>query len=55
MDVINEIIRESAIGTLSKACKGLIISVFSTIVLALFAMLLALIINAPHITTSYGY
>ncbi len=55
MDVINEIIKESAIGSWSRTYKGLILSIFSSIVLTLFAMLVVLLANAPHLTTSYGY
>ncbi len=55
MDVINEIIRESALGQLSKLLKGLIISIFSSIVLILIAMLVGILLNAPNIVTSYGY
>lgn len=55
MDVINEIIKESPIGNLSKGYKRLFLSIFSSIVLTLFTMLLAVLLNAPHITTSYGY
>jgi len=55
MDVINEIIRESPIGELSKGYKRLFLSIFSSIVLTLFTMLVALLLNAPHLTASYGY
>ena len=55
MDVINEIIRQSAIGPLSKAYKSLVLSIFSSIVLILLAMLLAILLNAPHLNITYGY
>ena len=55
MDVINEIIRQSAIGSSSKWSKSLVLSLFTTIVLILLAMLVALLLNAPGQTFSYGY
>jgi hypothetical protein len=55
MDVINEIIRQSAIGPLSKGYRSLVLSIFSSIVLILFAMLLAILLNAPQLNITYGY
>lgn len=55
MDVINEIIRESAIGQFSRLFRILVISIFASIVLTLFAMLVGILLNAPNIITSYGY
>jgi len=55
MDVINEIIRESPAGRLSKGYKRLVLSIFSSIVLTLFAMLVILLVNAQHLSASYGY
>jgi hypothetical protein len=55
MDVINEIIDKSPIGPLSKAYKGLVLCIFSTIILTLFVMLVVLLAQAPHISASYGY
>jgi len=55
MDVINEIISQSAIGSLSKGIKSLILSVFSSIVITLFVMLVALIINGGDLHFSFGY
>lgn len=55
MDVINEIISQSAIGSLSKGFRSLILSVFSSIVITLFVMLLAIIINGGELHFSFGY
>jgi hypothetical protein len=55
MDVINEIIKESPIGPLPKGYKRLVLSIFSSIILTLFVMLVVLVIEAPHISPSYGY
>lgn len=55
MDVINEIIKESPIGSLSKWSKSIVLSVFSSIVLTLFTMLIIMITNADNISISFGY
>ena len=55
MDVINEIINQSALGSLSKGFKSLVLSVFTSIVLTLFAMLIAIIINGSQMQFSFGY
>jgi len=55
MDVLNEIIKQSPIGSLSKWSKSIVLSLFSSIVLTLFSMLIAMIINADNITFSFGY
>lgn len=55
MDVIYEIIQQSPIGPLSKGYKRLVLSIFSSIVLTLFAMLLVLLSNASQLTIHYGY
>lgn len=55
MDVINEIIRQSPLGAFSNWTKSIILSVFSSIVLTLFVMLVLIIKNAPHLNISFGY
>ncbi|MFC2147852.1 hypothetical protein [Eudoraea sp.] len=55
MDVVNEIISQSAIGPLSRWYKSVVLLVFSSIVVALFTMLVILLSNASHLTTNYSY
>lgn len=55
MDVINEIIRQSAVGPLSKWYRRLVITIFSSIVFVLLTMFVALIKNASQLTISFGY
>lgn len=55
MDVINEIISQSAIGALSKWYKSAILLVFSSIVVILFTMLVVLIANASQFTANFSY
>lgn len=55
MDVINEIIQNSAIGAMPKGYKSLVLLVFSTIVSILFSMLIFLIINAQNVVINFGY
>ncbi len=55
MDVLNQIVKESPIGSLSKWSKSIVLSVFSSIVLTLFTMLIAMIMNAPDLHISFGY
>lgn len=55
MEVLNEIINESPIGSLSKWSKSLVLSLFSSIVLTLFTMLVVMIVNAENISVSFGY
>ncbi len=55
MDVLNEIIRHSAIGKVPNAFKNLVLMVFSTIVMTLFTMLMVLLIHGPDLTITYGY
>ncbi|HMB65162.1 MAG TPA: hypothetical protein VKN36_18930 [Eudoraea sp.] len=55
MDVINEIIRQSAIGSMSKLYKNLVLIVFSSIVFILLSMIIFMIKNAATLTFSYGY
>ncbi|WP_372945429.1 hypothetical protein [Muriicola sp.] len=55
MYVINEIISQSALGSLSKGFKSLVLSVFTSIVLTLFVMLIAIIVNGSQLHFSFGY
>jgi len=55
MDVINQIISQSAIGTLSNWYKSVVLLVFSSIVVTLFTMLVILLANASHLTTNFSY
>jgi hypothetical protein len=55
MDVINEIISQSALGSLSKGFQSLILSVFTSIVVTLFAMLIAIIVNGNSLHFSFGF
>ena len=55
MDVLNQILQESAIGNFSRIAKSLIVSLFITIVMSLMAMLTALIINGNHGQFYFGY
>jgi len=55
MLIINEIIRQSAIGSLSRWYKSVVLLVFSTIVVALFTMLVILLANSSQLTTNYSY
>ncbi len=55
MDVINEIISQSALGSLSKGFKSLVLSVFTSIVLTLFVMLIAIIVNGNQLHFSFGF
>lgn len=55
MDVLNQILQESAIGSFSRIAKSLIVSLFITIVMSLAAMLIALIINGNQLQFSFGY
>lgn len=55
MDVINKIIRDSAIGNTSTLYKSLVILLFATIVAALLVMLVLLFLNGTHTSISFGY
>lgn len=54
MDVIKEIIQHSAIGPYSKWSKGLVISLFSSIVFTLAYMLVSLLSSMPQ-NIQFGY
>ncbi len=55
MDVINEIIQNSAIGPLSKWYKSLVLLLFSSIVTTLFVMMVLLLKYGPYINIQFGY
>ncbi|MGB5434808.1 MAG: hypothetical protein WBM98_02875 [Maribacter sp.] len=55
MDVINEIIQNSAAGQLSKGYKSLVLLLFSTIVSILLTMLVILLVYGPYMTIRFGY
>ena len=55
MDVINEIIRQSAIGPLSRWYKSLVLSVFSSIVLTCVTMLVLLLTYGVERSLNFGY
>lgn len=55
MDVINEIIRQSAIGPLSRWYKSLVLSVFSSIVLTCLMMLVLLFTYGVERSLNIGY
>ena len=55
MDVINQIIKDSALGQGQNWLKSLVLAVFASIVVTLFAMLIVLLLNAPHMNISFGY
>ncbi|MEO0528523.1 MAG: hypothetical protein AAFZ89_14925 [Bacteroidota bacterium] len=55
MDVINEIIQQSAIGPLSKWYKSLVLLLFSTIVTVLMAMLVILLKYGSQMSIQFGY
>jgi len=55
MDVINEIIQNSAMGAMSKGYRKLVLLVFSTIVSVLFTMLFVIISKGSELTIHFGY
>ncbi|MDE3740441.1 hypothetical protein [Maribacter polysaccharolyticus] len=55
MDVINEIIQNSAAGQLSKVYKNLVLLLFSTIVSVLLVMLVMLFTYSPYMRIQFGY
>lgn len=54
MDVIKEIIQQSAIGPYSKWSKGLVLSLFSSIVFTVLYMLVVLLTTMPQ-NIQFGY
>ncbi len=55
MDVINEIIQNSAIGTISKMYKSMVLLLFATIVSMLFTMFILLLYVGTHTNIQFGY
>lgn len=55
MDVINQIIQQSAIGAFSNAIRKIVLTVFMAIVLTLISMLTALLLNGQDMHISFGY
>lgn len=55
MDVLNEIIQNSAIGDLSKGYRGIVLFLFSSIVAILFIMLIYLMVNGSQMNFDFGY
>ncbi|WP_187269588.1 hypothetical protein [Flagellimonas hymeniacidonis] len=55
MDVVKEIIQNSALGPFSNGFKGLILSLFASIVGVLLTMLVVLITYGPEMSIRYGY
>ncbi len=55
MDVIKEIIQNSAIGPLSNGYKSLVLSLFASIVITLLIMLIALVLQGPSMNIQFGY
>lgn len=55
MDVVKEIIQNSAIGPLSNGYKSLVLSLFISIVCILLIMLILLMLHGSSMTFHYGY
>lgn len=55
MDVINQIIEDSALGPTQNWIKNLVLALFAGIVVTLFTMLIVLLLNAPHMNITFGY
>jgi hypothetical protein len=55
MDVIKEIIENSALGPLSVGYKRLVLSLFISIVCTLLFMLVLLLLNGSNASFNYGY
>lgn len=55
MDVVKEIIENSAIGPLSSGYKGIVLLLFLAIVCTLLIMLTLLILHGSTLTFHYGY
>lgn len=55
MEVLQDILRDSALGSFSASLKKLILSVFVAIVITLFSMLFYIVLNAEQITFNFGY
>lgn len=55
MEVIHDIIRDSALGSFSTSLRKMILMVFASIVITLFGMLFYIVVNANHLTFNFGY
>jgi len=55
MDVLNEILKNSALSLLSTVYKNLILLLFSAIVVTLLAMLVIILRYGSQMTLQFGY
>jgi len=55
MNVINEIIEQSALGVFSNALKAFVLATFIGIMTTLMVMFVFLLKYGPHISIQYGY
>ena len=55
MDVINQIIKDSALGPTQNWLKSLVLAVFASIIVTLFTMLFVVLLNAPHMNITVVY
>ena len=55
MDVLQQIIAQSAIGSYSPWIRNLVFSLFLSIVLTLVGMLVVLLLHGHQMTLSFGY
>lgn len=55
MEVLHDIIRDSALGSFSTSLRKMILAVFISIVVTLFSMLFYIVLNAGHLTFNFGY
>ncbi|MFD0797645.1 hypothetical protein ACFQZJ_09245 [Maribacter chungangensis] len=55
MDVLNDIVRNSALSLLSNLYRNLVLLLFSSIVVGLFAMLVTLLHYGSQMSVQYGY
>ncbi|WP_175288722.1 hypothetical protein [Flagellimonas eckloniae] len=55
MDVVKEIIQNSAIGPFSNGFKGIVLSLFASIVGTLVTMLVLLLCYGPQMNIQFGY
>lgn len=55
MDVLNQIVKESAIGPFTAWFKSLVISLFVAIVITLVSMLVILLMHGSTTVITYGY
>ncbi len=55
MDVVYQIIRQSAIGPYGPGVRGSVLLVFLAIVTTLLAMLITLLVHGHQVPISFGY